>query len=1359
MKVQSKISRTNSSSIFPPTGMQLRAALLSSCLLLLAAFTPELLLAQTPASKPPNTQDGRGLGLPNSPAKTPPAAAAAAQTQTGETRPELVLQTGYSAFNYVTTLHFSPDARLLATSAFNSNQVKLWEVATGRELRTLAISGGVGGIGQISLSGVSTVAFSHDNRLLAAGGRDNSITIWDLLTGRELQAFKSGSAESIIASLGVLALVFNADGRQLVSLGDAFRTWDVATGQQVRETKFDSLSTIGSLGFGNNKLAVSADGSQLALLANSSPSNPKRVVKIYELASGREARTVKVSDDIETANEVVFSLTPDGRLLAAALDYGRGMRDSNNSAKLKLWDLTAKGDARVLATLDGTGNSNSGLSFSADGRLLAVGAGQSIKVWDTATGSERQTIKLPATSASFGLRDSLAGLAFSRDGKFMATSVLNAPLNIWETETGRAVQTLAGRSNYAYNVTFNADGTRLVSGSKTIWELDAGRGLRASSAGEMFGTLTRDGRLLASTTLSDNKVTLYDTGKPQPLFTLAPAEKAIVAQPPVFSPDGRLVATTYRLSEEDREAAMKAAAPKATKESAKEMQGISKEMIKEMMKNPQAAMKVYSDAIAQQNAQQQSAGQSSIEGQVKLWDTATGRAAATITVPSSNPYLPSSIKAISFNGDGRSVAVLANNASSVSLFDAATGASIRTFGATPGPAATNPYGIPMNMPIGFGGSGSTISTMAFSADGRLLATGGKDSKSDFDMSAMMAEAMRDPKAAARANKATSTEEMMKRMQTSSSGSLKLWDTATGREVRAFAGNTTEIQAVAFSADGKVLASAAADNLIKLWDVATGRDLRTLKGHTAQVNSLSFNHDGGLLASAGNDGSTLLWDARTGAQLATLVSLFDGGEWLVVTPDGLFDGSPAAWNQILWRYDRDTFNVAPIEWFFTEFFYPGLLSDLVAGKRPKPAEDFAQKDRRQPLVKIMLADAAAGGSNPASAVAERNLKLKIEVRETAADAAHPKGSGARDLRLFRNGALVKAWRGDVLGGQTTTTVDVTIPIVAGPNRLTAYAFNQDNVKSKDNNLLITGADNLKRAGNVYILAVGVNTYANAQYNLKYAVADAQTFGAEVKRQQGQLGRYERIEVVSLHDAQATKANILAALSKLAAQTEPEDELVIYFAGHGTAQANKFYLIPHDLGYAGSRTKLTEAGLRSMLAHSISDGELEAAFEGVNASQIMLVIDACNSGQALEAEEKRRGPMNSKGLAQLAYEKGMYILTAAQSFQAALEASEVGHGLLTFALVEEGLKLSAADAQPRNGEIVVREWFDYATARVPAIQTEKLKEARSAGRTLSFVEEEDRGLNLTVRLPTQRPRVFYRRELEAQPLVIARSPPKQ
>lgn len=79
-------------------------------------------------------------------------------------------------------------------------------------------------------------------------------------------------------------------------------------------------------------------------------------------------------------------------------------------------------------------------------------------------------------------------------------------------------------------------------------------------------------------------------------------------------------------------------------------------------------------------------------------------------------------------------------------------------------------------------------------------------------------------------------------------------------------------------------------------------------------------------------------------------------------------------------------------------------------------------------------------------------------------------------------------------------------MAGRNQLTAYAFNRDNVKSKDAQLLLNGADALKRAGTVYIIAVGLNEYANPQYNLKYAVADAQSFAEEVRRRQTQIGQF-------------------------------------------------------------------------------------------------------------------------------------------------------------------------------------------------------------------------------------------------------------
>ena len=417
---------------------------------------------------------------------------------------------------------------------------------------------------------------------------------------------------------------------------------------------------------------------------------------------------------------------------------------------------------------------------------------------------------------------------------------------------------------------------------------------------------------------------------------------------------------------------------------------------------------------------------------------------------------------------------------------------------------------------------------------------------------------------------------------------------------------------------------------------------------------------------------------------------------------------------------------------------------------------------------------AGGVSTDAAVSARKTSLTLELSEAAADAQRPAGSGARDVRLFRNGSLVKVWRGDIpldKSGKATLTAD-DVTLVAGENRFTAYAFSKSDIKSSDATLVVIGADSLKRNGTAYILAIGINRYANPDYNLNYAVPDAQAFAEELTRQQTNLGNFEQVEVIPLLDKDATKANILLALARLAGQgtgplppgapaalgkfkpAQPEDAVFVYYAGHGTAVGPRFYLIPHDLGYQGKREELDEAALQTLLAHSLDDRELEQAFQGIDAGQLLLVIDACNSGQALEAEEKRRGPMNSKGLAQLAYEKGMYILTAAQGYQAALEVAQLGHGLLTYALVEEGLKTPAADEAPEDGQVVMREWLDYATLRVPQLQTGALEQARKARGEADFANAAAVLQEMKQQL-LQRPRVFYRREPEQNPLVVTRT----
>ena len=392
-----------------------------------------------------------------------------------------------------------------------------------------------------------------------------------------------------------------------------------------------------------------------------------------------------------------------------------------------------------------------------------------------------------------------------------------------------------------------------------------------------------------------------------------------------------------------------------------------------------------------------------------------------------------------------------------------------------------------------------------------------------------------------------------------------------------------------------------------------------------------------------------------------------------------------------------------------------------------------------------------------------VKIKVEINDSSG--ANEQPIRARDVRLFRNGTLIKVWRGDVLKGQKQTTLEATVPIIAGENRFTAYAFNLDNVKSVDSILYVTGSQELKRKGTLYLISVGINSYENPIFNLRYTVADARAFADAARVSQMKVGNYERVEVAPLFDKDATKENLLMAfkilsgtsdesnmgskslppaLTKLKA-VQPEDAVVVFFAGHGAARESRFYLLLYDIGFTGTREELKTEGLQTILSHSISDLELEKVFEGIDAGQLLLVIDACNSGQALEAQERRRGPMNSQGLAQLAYEKGIYILTAAQSYQAALEAVELGHGYLTYALVEEGLKQGKADDDPQDNILFAREWLDYATARVPAMQEKKMEESRG----INFGSDEEPKADAPKR-DAQRPRVFYRRETERRSL---------
>ena len=1112
------------------------------------------------------------------------------------------------------------------------------------------------------------------------------------------------------------------------------------------------------------RLMFSPDGRLLATATLGSS-----VIKLWETSTGRELRNLQsgIQNAPGTSPLVAFSRT--SRLLATV--------GADNI--VRIWDVVSGRELQTLAQTEHAAQSQDVhfITFGIDDRTL-LSVSDAIRVWDVTTGREIRTEQNIVPSL-------VRGAALSPDGRKLAVIIVenSRPLvRVFDLESPRQPQSINLPNNSTANaqLSFTSNGTLLISAINEgrLRLLDLAAGGRERELGRVtkdsFAELSSNGRFLA---LSDGqRIKIWDVTKGHQLNNFETfASSDSTSQPPNIvrvSDDGNQVATG----------------------------GLNSPTVIWNARTGKQQLKLKGRTNQAYKISFSADGNRLFSGGRTFWDLRTGRGLRMLRQPND--------QMIGFpSPDGLKLVVAEPNTRILSVFETQTGRQVNRLEArvegvvqsvsfsrdssimaatySPAKRVSSPdefLNSGSQIKIWDVGSGRELNTFTlqvrcvdaiFSPDARFIATldvAGNISLWDSGSGKKLRDITdHNGKATAIAFSEDSTKIAIGSSPSddtsNSPGEVAIWDLKTNRTSGVFRGSQRSITNVAFTTDGQWIAASATDNTIQIWDVTSQRPLSALKGHTANINSIAFSPNSRLLASAGDDGSTFLWDTKTGDHLLTLISLDDGGEWITVTPQGLFDGTPVAWNQILWRYDHDTFNVAPIEWFFTEFYYPNLLADIFSGKRPRVENDVSHKDRRQPIVKLT-------GPAPAdTGTTSRRVKIRIEITDAAPDKDNPRGTGARDLRLFRNGALVKVWPGDLLKGASSVSLEEDITLTEGANRLTAYAFNRDNVKSKDALLSITGAQSLRRDSTAYIIAVGINEYANPQYNLKYAVADAQAFSQELRQRLSQVLRFDRIEIVPLINADATKANVISALQRLAGskqtaarsepsvletlkQVEPEDTVVIYFAGHGTAQGQRFYLIPYDLGFMGEREILNEQDLQTILSHSISDVELAQAVQGIDAGHLLMFIDACNSGQALEAEEKRRGPMNSKGLAQLAYEKGMYILTAAQSYQAALEAAQLGHGLLTYSLVEEGLKTENADSKPKDGVLTAREWLDFATERVPQLQEEKMKQSRGIGLGLSFTYGEQDIVDPQKR-NLQRPRSFYRRELEADPFVVSRS----
>jgi WD40 repeat protein len=568
----------------------------------------------------------------------------------------------------------------------------------------------------------------------------------------------------------------------------------------------------------------------------------------------------------------------DGDLLALSFAPDGSLVSVEEPGELRRWDVAAKqqtawhllDDAAML------------WCFNADGSLLASG-GDDLMVWDAGTGE-----------VVFRLRQSswVTAVAFSPDGKQMATGHDDCIVRLWDVEDRQQVRQYRGHERAVSALAFSPDGWRLASAGEDklirLWDVDVAR---FEPAGTLEGHTDRipalawhpDCKRLFSAGW-DTTARVWDVAKCEPIILLNAHTGQVQAL--ALSADGRTLACS---------------------DSANTVHVWDANKYRELTVLPEQAGEVRCLAFQRAGGLLAAGG---AERTIHLWDAKRG---ADEEKPA-DPLVARTCLAVS--SDGKRLASLGAE-TTLRVWDVATGATslelsdsgpLRAFAASPngrwfvGSLADESVADPVRLwdavtgerRIALDGQKPPITALAFALDSTILASAGYLSGDVWlwkipsgDPALILPDAADGCSVEGLAfhpNGRLLAVSGIDWLATSGSdGRIALWDVATRQRTALLQGGASSL---AFNPAGTLLAAASLALSVRVWDVATGRRVAELIGHLDAVHCVAFSPDGRLLASAGDDHTVRLWDLSSWEEVA-VAHLDSQVKALAFSTDGRF----------------------------------------------------------------------------------------------------------------------------------------------------------------------------------------------------------------------------------------------------------------------------------------------------------------------------------------------------------------------------------------------------------------------------------------------------------------------------------------
>jgi WD40 repeat protein/tetratricopeptide (TPR) repeat protein len=735
----------------------------------------------------------------------------------------------------VASMAFSPDGKTLASGNWGGG-ITLWEVASHRRVGELTIEDEVLQRGQTDL--VLSMAFSADGKTVASGDEMGFLILWDVAARKPLRPPLTGRWSGEIRSVA-----FGPDGKTLASSSwNSIILWETATNEQRGQPLTGHRGLVRSLTF-------SRDGKFLI------SGSEDRTVLLWDLDSHDP-----VDPPLTGHKGAVFSvaLSSDGTILASGSADGR----------IGLWDLTTR--QPLGRTLIGHTGAVHSVAFSADGKTLASGsADHSLVLWDVFSHQPRD---LPLT----GFWGALLGVTFSLDGKAMAFISGENALTLRDIATGRLITSYRGD---VLSAALSREGDTLALGHRDgtvlLWSVASHQPLAPPLSGHESWVVsiafTLDGQTLASGDV-DGTIILWDVAS-RKLRKKIPKGHSRLVSLLGFSADGQTLASQSK--DEDKTVILWDVA------TAQPLSRLGQ--LRQFFNDPRRDRDSVRTAFSPDGRTLAMAHDS---GAIILWDVIGGR---LLDLPQHNELYVA--ESVAFSPDGKTLA-LGFADGTVALWDMTT----RTL---QGPLRLSES----ERPSGF------LASLVFSPDGRTLALHFYRNVFLWDVASRQPL---DQRLTLHGNDVVSVAFSPDSTILASSDwkTLNLWDVATRQPLgRLPLDGSLWQQNFSFSPDGKVLALGGCSGglsghcrigEIQLWDVATRRPLgEPLRGHASTVTVVAFSPDGKLLASIGIGRTIILWNLASRQPLATLFTAYTKYVTSVaLSPDGKTMATGTAENAII-----------------------------------------------------------------------------------------------------------------------------------------------------------------------------------------------------------------------------------------------------------------------------------------------------------------------------------------------------------------------------------------------------------------------------------------------------------------------------